>query len=258
MIIHFNQTPIHYTIKGEGPCIVLLHGFLLGPYIWIDLVPKLSKKNKVVIIDLPGHGKSGCIAETHTMELMAEVVNSILEKNNINQASFIGHSMGGYISLAFAEKYKSKIKTLVLLNSSTKEDSPERKINRDRAIKVIKHNKEAFIKMAITSLFPENKKKQFTSEIEHFIEEALHFPTEGIIAAIKGMKNRIDRTSILKNHKGDKYMICGENDPIVPFSEMKEVAINSKTILKSVKSGHMSVNENIDEIINIMHLIDIL
>ncbi len=258
MITHFNQTPIHYTIKGKGSCIVLLHGFLLGSYIWIDLVPILSEKNKVIIIDLPGHGKSGCIAETHTMELMAEVVNSILEKNNIEQASFIGHSMGGYISLAFAEKYKSKIKTLVLLNSTTKDDSPERKINRERAIKIIKHNKEAFINMAITSLFPEKNKKQFISEIELFTKEALHFPTKGIIAAIKGMKNRIDRTSVLKSFKGKKYLICGENDPIVPFSEVKKIAIKSNTTLKNVESGHMSVNENIDEIIKIMHFIDFL
>ena len=258
MITHFNQTPIHYTIKGKGPCIVLLHGFLLGPYIWNDLAPKLSKKNKVIIIDLPGHGKSGCIGEIHSMELMAEMVNSILEENNIEQASFIGHSMGGYIALAFTEKYESKVKTLVLLNSTTLPDSPERKKNRDRAIGVIHNNSQLFIKMAISSLFPENKQKRFAPEIDLLTKEALHFPIKGIIAAIIGMKNRIDRTSVLKNFKGDKYMICGENDPIVSFSEVKKIAIISNTTLKNVKSGHMSVNENIDEIINIMYFIEFL
>ena len=142
MITYYNETPIHYTVKGKGPSLVLLHGFLLSPSIWVDIAPILSKKNKVITIDLPGHGKSGCIADTHTMEMMAEVVNYILEENKIDQASFIGHSMGGYISLAFAEKYESKINTLVLLNSSTEADSSERKINRDRAIKIIKHNQD--------------------------------------------------------------------------------------------------------------------
>ena len=134
MITHFNQIPIHYNIIGKGPCIVLLHGFLLSSSIWDELVPILSKKNKVIIIDLPGHGKSGCIAEIHSMELIAEVINFILEKNNINQASFIGHSMGGYISLAFTEKYKSKVNALILLNSTTEKDSAEKKINRDHFI----------------------------------------------------------------------------------------------------------------------------
>ena len=72
------------------------------------------------------------------------------------------------------------------------------------------------------------------------------------------MKIRKDRTSVLKNFKGNKYMICGENDPIVPFSEVKKIAINSKTTLKNVESGHMSVNENIDEIIKIMYFIEFL
>ncbi len=258
MITYFNQIPIHYTIKGEGPCIVLLHGFLLSSSIWVDLAPNLSKKNKVITIDLPGHGKSGCISEIHTMELMAEVVNYILVENNILKASLIGHSMGGYIALAFTEKYKTKVKTLVLLNSTTLPDSPERKINRDRAIRVIQNNSQVFIKMAIKSLFPENKQNKFTSEIDLFIKEALGFPRKGIIAAINGMKIRKDRTAILKSFKGDKYMICGEDDLIIPFSEVKEVAIKSKTNLKSVKSGHMSVNENIDEIINIVHFIEFI
>lgn len=258
MITYFKQIPIHYTIKGEGPCIVLLHGFLLSSFIWIDLVPKLSKKNKVVTIDLPGHGKSGCISETHSMELMAEVVNYILEENNILNASFIGHSMGGYISLAFTEKYKSKVETLVLLNSTTLPDSPERKINRDRAIRIIQNNSQVFIKMAITSLFPENKQTEYTTEIDLFIKEAISFPKKGIIAAIKGMKNRKDLTFVLQNFKGNKYMICGEKDSIVPFNESKKVAKASKAILKNVKSGHMSVNENIEEIIKIMHFIEFL
>tara|TARA_B100000809_G_scaffold266767_1_gene331384 strand:+ start:5779 stop:6555 length:777 start_codon:yes stop_codon:yes gene_type:complete len=258
MITYFNQIPIHYTVKGKGPCIVLLHGFLLSPSIWNELVPILSKKNKVITIDLPGHGKSGCVAETHTMELMAEVINFILEENNIDQASFIGHSMGGYVSLAFAEKYESKVNTLVLLNSSTKEDSPERKINRERAIKLIKHNKDVFIKMAIMALFPEGKQKEFKHYIDKFTEEAKSFKTEGIIATIRGMKSRKDRTSVLKSFKGKKFMISGIEDPIIPFPNSQKVANESQTKLFKIDSGHMSINENIDEIAKINHIIGFL
>ena len=90
MVSYFNQVPIYYSIIGKGPSLVLLHGFLLSATIWDELAPKLSKKNKVIIIDLPGHGESGCLAKVHTMELMAEVINFILEKNNIKQISPLG------------------------------------------------------------------------------------------------------------------------------------------------------------------------
>ena len=258
MIAHFNQTPIHYTIKGKGNCIVLLHGFLLSSIIWDDLAPILSEKNKVIIIDLPGHGRSGCIAKTHTMELMADVVNFILEENKIDKASFIGHSMGGYISLAFAEKHPSKVDKLVLLNATSEEDSPERKINRDRAIKIIKHNKDVFIIMAIRSLFPENKQKKYQNLIDTLSKNAISFSTEGIIASIKGMKVRKDRASVLKSFMGKKYMISGIEDQIIPILNSEEIANSSQTKLFKVDSGHMSINENIDEIVKIMHFIDFL
>tara|TARA_B110000046_G_scaffold158079_1_gene169831 strand:+ start:119 stop:895 length:777 start_codon:yes stop_codon:yes gene_type:complete len=258
MVSYFNQVPIHYTITGKGASLVLLHGFLLSATIWDELALKLSKKNNVIIIDLPGHGKSGCIAETHTMELMAEVVNFILEENNIDQASFIGHSMGGYISLAFAEKYRSKINTLILLNSSTEEDDPERKIKRDSAIKIIKHHKDVFIKMAIIALFPEDKQNKFQHYIGKYAEEAKSFKAEGIIAAIRGMKNRKDRTSVLTSFKGNKLMISGIEDPLIPFSNSEKISIESQTKLFKVNSGHMSINENIDEIVTVMDLIGYL
>lgn len=258
MIAHYNQTPINYTIIGKGPCIVLLHGFLLSPRIWVDLIPLLSKKNKVLVIDLPGHGKSGCIAKTHTMELMAEVVNFILMENKIDKASFIGHSMGGYISLAFIEKYSSKVESLILLNSISEEDSVEKKTNRDRAIKVIKNNKDLFVIMAIRTLFPENKQKKYKSLIDDFTNDAKKFTSEGIIASIRGMKLRKDRTFILKSFKGKKYMISGIEDPIISFSNSEKIATSSRTKLIKVNSGHMSINENIDEITNFMHFVDFL
>ncbi len=258
MIANFNNSSIHYTITGKGPSLVLLHGFLLSSSIWTDMIPKLATKNKLIIIDLPGHGKSETIAEIQTMELMAEVVHSILEENNIEKASFIGHSMGGYVCLAFTEKYPSKIETLVLLNSSSEADSKERKKNRNRAIQVIQTHKEVFIKMGITALFKDDKQEEFQHLIEKFSSEAFLFPVEGIVASIKGMRDRKDRSSILKHFKGNKYMISGIEDPIIPISSSEKIALTTNTKLYKVQSGHMSINENIDEIVKITRFIEFL
>ncbi len=252
MIAQFKNSSIHYSITGKGKCIVLLHGFLLNTGIWSDLIPLLSKKNKVLAIDLPGHGKSDCISEIHSMELLADLVNFILEENNLTTTSLIGHSMGGYIGLAFTEKYRSKVNTLVLLNSTTEKDSIERKSNRERALKIVSTNKNIFIKTTIRSLFPEKKLKVYKDFIEVLTEDALKLSKQAIIASIQGMKLRTDRTQILKLFDGKKYIISGIEDPIIPFSNAIKVAINSDTELIKVDSGHMSATENNHEIIEVM------
>lgn len=258
MIAYYNHTPVYYKVYGNGPALVLLHGFLESSTMWEMLIPKLSKKNKVITLDLPGHGNSGYISETHTMELMAEVVNTIMENLNITRANFMGHSMGGYVILAYVEKYNTKVNKLILLNSTTVEDSIERKQNRDRALSILKTNPKTFIGLAMKNFFAESTRDKFTVEIEKLKNEALLFPLNGITAAIKGMKHRKNRTQILKNFSQEKFFICGIEDPIIPISTSEKLAKLSKAKLFRVEGGHMSVYENYEEIVKILHFIDFL
>jgi pimeloyl-ACP methyl ester carboxylesterase len=225
---------------------------------WDRLVPLLAEKNSVITIDLPGHGSSGCLADVHTMELQAEVVYSILEDLKVDQIRIMGHSMGGYVALAFTEMYQSMVTTLVLLNSTTIGDSIEIQKNRDRAIRVMKTNPELYIGMSIPNLFSENNREQHRPEIEILKKDALTFPHEGIIAMLKGMKIRKDRSSVMKNFSRNKYMICGADDPIFELSDMEKLSNETKTMLFKVNGGHMSVNENWDEIVKIMHFVDFI
>ena len=258
MIAHFNKSEIFYEVYGKGKPLVLLHGFLESSNMWDTILPLLTQKNKVICIDLPGHGKSDFIAEIHTMELMAEVVHFILESLEIEHARFIGHSLGGYVSLAFTELYPKKINTLVLLNSTTEGDSEERKKNRDRAIRLIKKDSKLFITLAIHNLFYEKTKHLHSHEIKQLKESAFLFPIEGIVATIKGMKNRNDRTKIMKNFKGLKYFISGTEDTMIPKTTSKRVAKKANSEIYFVNSGHMTVNENREEMIKILHFIDFL
>lgn len=255
MILHYNSTPIFHKISGNGPAVVLLHGFLESSSMWKKLIPELSKHKTVIIIDLPGHGKSGVISETHSMELMAESVAFVLDELFIPSATFIGHSMGGYVALAFTEIYPDKVEKLVLLNSVPTEDLPERKLNRERALAVFNKNPKAFISMGISNLFAESSREKFASEIEALKKEAYGFPAEGITAAIKGMKDRKDRTSILREFKKEKYMICATDDPIIPILEAEIVAKKCGATFKIVPNGHVSLIEEFEEIKNYLHLI---
>lgn len=255
MLFNYKNVPIHFETFGKGSAIVLLHGFLESSTMWKQLIPELSKNKLVVTIDFPGHGKSGIIAETHSMELMAEVVNEILQQLQIASATFIGHSMGGYVALAYAEMFPEKVETLILMNSTPASDSEEKKENRDRALKVIDQNPKAYISMAIGNLFAESSREKFATEIEALKTEAYSFPVEGIKAAIKGMRDRKDRTEVLKNFTRDKYMILAEEDPILPLTETKKVGEQCDCSVKIIEGGHMSMLENCDFIVNYLYLI---
>ncbi len=250
--------PIHYHVSGTGPAIILLHGFLESSTMWNRLVPLLAEKNTVVTVDLPGHGLSGCLDEVHTMELLADAVFQVISELDLDMVRIMGHSMGGYVSLAFTEHYPSMVDTLVLLNSTSIGDSMDIRKNRDRAIAVMKKNPDLYIGMSIPNLFAENNRKGFRTEIETLKKDAFSFPHEGIVAMLKGMKIRKDRSSVLKKFDGRKYLICGTDDPIFDVSDMEKLSITSNTMLFKVDGGHMTVNENWSEFVKIMYFIDFL
>lgn len=244
MYLKYNEVSIFCETFGQGPAIVLLHGFLESSTMWESLVSTISENYTVVILDFPGLGKSGVISEIHSMELMADVVISVLEHLKIDRATFIGHSMGGYVMLALTEKYEDKVEKLVFLNSSSFADSEERKEIRDRAVRLVEKNSKAFIRMAIGNWAGENSRKVFASEIENLKNQAYSFSVKGITAALKGMRDRKDRTDVLANFSGPKYMLLAEDDPIIPLYKNLELAKKSEVVTEVISGGHMSTIEN--------------
>ena len=227
---------------------VLLHGFLENKTMWRELVPSLAKKNRVISIDLLGHGETDCLGYIHSMEENAEIVDAILSHLRIRKAVFIGHSMGGYVALAFAELDINKVKGLVLLNSTALEDSVERKINRDRAIKAVKQNYINFVRMSIANLFSENNRDRLKNEIENVKLEALKTPLQGIVASLEGMKIRKDRQFILKETDFPKLLILGEKDGVLLYKDNVSQIVATNTELISFPDGHMSHIENKEEL----------
>ena len=183
----YKNTKISYTEQGKGTAVVLLHGFLENKEMWDAFVPEFLKKNRVITIDLLGHGKTECLGYVHSMEDQAEMVYVVLSELKIRKVVLIGHSMGGYVGLAFAELYPENVKGIVLLNSTSRADSEDRKTNRDRAIKAVKQNYTAFVRMSIANLFSEKNRTILLNEIENVKTEALKTPLQGIVASLEGM-----------------------------------------------------------------------
>ncbi|MGV6828375.1 MAG: alpha/beta fold hydrolase [Flavobacteriales bacterium] len=251
MYFNYGEATIHYKIFGHGFPIVLLHGFLESSTMWNPLIATLLKKNQVIIIDFPGFGKSECLTKSHTMEALAEVVFAILNELKIKKIHLVGHSMGGYVSLAFLEKYGNKVSQITLLNSTTKADSLERKINRERAIKLVLKNKNAFINMAIRNLFTSPAYLKYQGPIQELKKEALNFSICGIINALIGMKKRKDRTKILANYSGKKTIIGAINDTLISIEESINISKITQSKLIKIEGGHMSLIEEKNTIIKL-------
>ncbi len=246
--ISYKNSKIAYLDVGKGATIVLLHGFLENATMWKDVVKELSKTNRVICIDLLGHGKSDCIGYVHTMNDMAEAVKEVLNFLHLRKFFIIGHSMGGYVSLAFAEKYLENIKGLCLLNSSAQADSNERKELRTRVSEMAKFNYNNLVKMSISNLFATETKAVFSSEIAQIKKEALQTPVQGYIAATKGMQLRENKEVVLQTVT-KRLMIAGENDPVISFKSIVKEAKRTKTPLVKLVGGHMSLIEDKDGLI---------
>lgn len=244
----YKNTKISYSDSGKGNAIVLLHGFLENQTMWQNLVPELSKKYRVITIDLLGHGESGCLGYLHSMEDNANAVHSVLSKLRIRKAIFVGHSMGGYVGLAFAELYPATVKGLVLLNSTSKADSEERKTNRNRAIKAVKKDYVGFIRLSIANLFNPDNRERLVYEIEKVRAEALKTPLQGIVASLEGMKIRKDREVLLHLTPYPKLLVLGEKDPVLNYEDGLKQIENTTVKLAAFPDGHMSHIENREEL----------
>lgn len=248
----FKNTKISFTDQKKGTAVVLLHGFLENKKMWNAFISEFSKRNRVITIDLLGHGESDCLGYVHSMEDQADMVYSVLHDLKIRKAIFIGHSLGGYVALAFAEMYPDVIKGLVLLNSTSKADSDERKANRDRAIKAVKQNYTAFVRMNIGNLFSENNRERLDDEIEKVKLEALKTPLQGIIASLEGMKIRKDREVILHFATYPIDLILGKKDGVLIYEDNLEQIEGTNVQLTTFGDGHMSHIENREQLMKVL------
>lgn len=257
MELHYKGINIFYTDTGSGSAVVLLHGFLENSSMWNFIVPNLSQKHRVITIDLLGHGQTDCLGYVHSMEAMAYAVQAVLKHLKIRCSVFVGHSMGGYVALAFAELFPLNVKRLCLMNSTFLGDSDERIQLRDRAIQAAKTNYKSLVSMSIANLFHVDSLERYKAEIITAKNDALKTPLQGYIAAQEGMKIRKDRTAVLKTANFKTLIIVGKQDPILTLKLSTFEAEELHAEVSEIEGGHMSHIENRDELfIQIMHFIE--
>lgn len=234
--------PVRVSDSEKGDkTIVLLHGYLETLEVWETFAAALSAHYRVVAIDIPGHGFSGVKSEEHSMEFIADVLHEVLQKLNITKSCIIGHSMGGYVALAYAAKYTGNTSGLCLFHSTPNADTDQKKADRDREIQLIRNNKlELIVRTNIARQFANENVERLADEIEEIQENALVASNEGIIACLNGMKNRADRNDFLKQFSKPALLIFGKKDNYIS-EEIAQTIIGRFPEAKSAileHSGH--------------------
>lgn len=246
---NFRDTQFAFNTQHAGTAIIFLHGFLESQHMWQNVIDNLPRTYRKITLDLPGHGDSGNLGYVHTMDEMAEVVKALADHLKLRKFFICGHSMGGYVALAFAEKYPEMIKGLMLLNSTAKADSDEKRKNRDKAIAVVKRNHKAYIRTAIPLLFRPKNRRTMAEQVNYTKTDALRTSQQGIVAALEGMKMRTDREVLLHFAPYLILFVGGKHDPIIALSDIEEQMKAHRVAPLLLENGHMSYIEDLEPLL---------
>ena len=207
----------HKEGKGKTP-VVFIHGFCEDHRMWDEFIEPFNGRY-IIRIDLPGFGNSE-VPDEHSISHMSESVNAVLMHLKIKKCIFVGHSMGGYVSLEFAKKYPEKLSGLCMFHTHPFADSEEKKAGRQKQIDFISRNGHIlYVRQVIPSLFAYDFSKGFPFEVNKLIYNAAKFPSEGIIAALEAMRDRPDNSDVLKNIDCPVQFIIGKKDIAVSLEQ---------------------------------------
>jgi pimeloyl-ACP methyl ester carboxylesterase len=247
------MSSIHFFEKGKGQPLVLIHGYCETNQMWNGFAEELSKEFRVICPDLPGCGNSPISRDQISLEEVAVQLEDWLEETSIQNPIVIGHSLGGYVTLALLELMGSKLKSVGLFHSTSFADDSEKKEIRNRTIAFLKKNGvEKFVCSFVPPLFPEHRREEFSKEIIQAIQDAKRCSLEGLIAFSGAMRDRKDRLEVLKAFTGPKLLIAGTEDGAVKIeaSRLQKEAFSHYHELEGV--GHMGMIEQKAETLEIV------
>jgi len=258
----YQQDIIFYRSIGKGKKVMLLHGFAEDGKIWNNQIDFLKNDFRLLIPDIPGSGQSELI-QNGNIEIYAEVIRAILaddfekeENNGVEEITIIGHSMGGYIGLAFAEKYPEHLAALGLFHSTAFSDKEDKKLARTKAIQFIKDKGSfPFLQTSIPGLFTENFIEKHSMVINELVNQSKEFNPQSLIQYYEAMIQRPDRTDILKKIEKPILFIIGEKDNVIPLqSILQQCYLPSESHIHILeKSAHMGMLEETEKSNQIIH-----
>jgi pimeloyl-ACP methyl ester carboxylesterase len=243
----YRGATVVYSCYGRrgAPAVVLIPGFLETRAAFVPLAEQWASRYRVVLLDVLGHGASGCAGYVHTMEDQADAVLAVLRAERIRFFRVAGHSMGGYIALALMDRVPDRIRGVLLLNTHPFADSEERRALRRRAMEIAKKEKSSYLHTAIPALVAPANAERLREELKCMAEAARTMPVQGILAAQEGMMLRPDRSGLLNTVQPfPVVVVAGLEDPVIPMSTTESFwNLPGVTRRVALPGGHLSFLE---------------
>lgn len=239
--VNVNGIQITYTRKGTGKPLVLVHGYPLDHTIWDEVLPLLEDDFDIILPDLRGFGGSDVVESQYKISDMAADLVGLLDQLGIEEAAIAGHSMGGYISLAFARSYPKRVTGLGLVASQALADSTEGKSGRyNAAAEIMKSGVEPVAESMSAKLTPDERVQAYVRGLI-----AAQRPA-GLAGALKAMAERDDSSSSLSSFQFPVVLIHGKADELIPLQRAQEIkaATPNATLAELSGIGHMPMMED--------------
>jgi len=252
--LSFQGQKLFFSTTGTGPALLFLHGFCEDSRMWDAFVAHFQKKYQVVRVDLPGFGQSEPLSGT-TIREMAGAVRAVVKELKLPPFVLAGHSMGGYIALAYAQAWPADIRAMAMIHSHPYEDDAEKKENRLKSADfVMRHGSDRYVAQMIPGLFAPDFAEKNRSIIKQLIAQASLYPPEGIADALRAMYQRPDRSEVLRRASFPVLFLIGTEDQAIPaeLSKQQTILPPSASIHYLEGVGHMGMFEASEETIEIL------
>ena len=250
--VHTNGIDTAYTDQGQGdgPPVVLIHGFPYNKAMWDEQIAALSATNRVITYDLRGHGESDATSEPYTMEMLADDLHDLIEELSLGEVALGGFSMGGYVALAFAAAYPEHIDKLMLLDTRHLPDSEQAKGGRETLAKQVEADGVGGVAEGLPARMLTEATVSSRPDIVAKAADMIRAASpEGVAGAARGMALRVDQSELLPSIAVPTLIVVGEEDPITPPVDAEEMAsaIYGSTLVKIPGASHLSNLEKPEE-----------
>jgi 3-oxoadipate enol-lactonase len=238
--IDVNGIQLAYERRGEGTPLVLLHGYPLDHHLWDEVIPLLETTFDLILPDLRGFGESTTVDSVYTMDELASDIAGLLDQLGIQKTAIAGHSMGGYVALAFARLYPERVRGLALVSSQVLPDPPDRKEGRYKSAADVSENGIQSVVATMAPKFTSNESLQAFARASMERQQPAAY-----VGALKAMAERMDSTPLLSSFRFPVVLVHGEADALIPIDRAREVkaALPQAYLVEIPGAGHMPMME---------------